>query len=244
MCGIIGFCGINSPETRKLLANLIYESAYRGKHSTGLVSYNGGSLDLHHLTPEHPCYGAPLEYSLAHMTMGVPALCVIAHTRYCTSDLSSPLPIVNNSTAVVLNGVITQEPFEAWPTYGYLPYKSKNDAEIALRLAQLGRVTKTPGSYAMCFLRDNGLITGVRSPERPLWYHVYQWEAGQPYAYAFTSTLDIAKRASVGATRVHSQELKPGMIVGLNDSVCFDRWETSPDLQIRSLSPPVAPCKL
>lgn len=242
MCGIIGFCGPNSPETRKLLANLIKESTYRGKHSTGLVSFNGDSLDLHHLTPEHPCYGVPLEESLMWMTMGVATLCVIAHTRYCTSDPASPLPIVDQDLAIVLNGVITQEPLENWDTYGPLPYTTRNDAEIALRLSRLGRVNETPGSYAMCFLGNKGTISGVRSPERPLWCHSFRW--GKDVAHVFTSTLDIAVRADQSNARVASQELKPGGLVTLQEGKCCAQWPTSPDLQIRALNPKVVPCNL
>lgn len=241
MCGIIGFCGPNDQHTRKLLANLINESTYRGKHSMGIcwgdkggnfaLSFGQFSVEDFELWMELAFYG------LTHLN-------VIAHTRYCTSDLDSPMPIINHDKAIVMNGVITQEPFETWPTFGGGPYGSRNDAEIMLRLAGLGRIQETPGSYAACFLDTQGLVVGVRSPERPMWWHSFQWEVdhGVDTAYVFTSTWDAANRADTSKSRKSSRQMLPGVVVCLNNAQEVARWDTAKDLQIKSKT--VYPCKL
>ncbi len=236
MCGIIGYVAPNTPESRKLLANLIAESSYRGKHSTGIASFNGQSIDVHQV----PLIG--LEESLMYMTMGVPDLRIIAHTRYCTSDPETPLPLLQGDCAIVLNGVISQEPKDTWPRYDWDPYATGNDAEIMLRLALQGTVEKTPGSYAACFLDFNGFVIGCRSPERPMWWHSFNWEGTQDVAYVFTSTLDIALRADSSKSKRLSRALISGVGVCLNDGDQVASWETRPDLQQPHI--PVKPCKL
>lgn len=248
MCGIIGFCGPNEQHTRELLSNLIVESAYRGKHSTGICWVNRDgefSLAFPDLTlSELQCWMELAFYGLEQIQ-------VITHNRYCTSDPDSPMPILDGNKAIVLNGVITQEPFESWPTYGPLPYSTRNDAEIMLRLAHQGRVHETPGSYAACFLSNDGILVGVRSPERPLWWHSFQWpvEVGcgrtrTDTAYVFTSTLDIANRADLDKAKKASRHLQPGVLVCLNNAQEVARWNTGPDLQVPDLNPAFPPCKL
>jgi len=237
MCGIIGYVAPNTVGTRQLLAKLLMESSYRGRHSMGIAWTFNGEFYQHMLNLEFGLFELELDLELCFC--GLDDLRVIGHTRYCTSDPETPLPLIESDMAIVLNGVISQEPPETWEQYGAGPYSTGNDAEIMLRLALLCRVEQTPGSYAACLLEDTGTIMGVRSPERPMWWH--SWLVDETdVAYVFTSTLDIAIRA--GGDRKTSREVIPGVGVCLNEAAEVARWNTYPDLQKPHKKVP--PCKL
>jgi glutamine phosphoribosylpyrophosphate amidotransferase len=188
MCGVVGYISPNTPEHRGNLVKLIQESMYRGLHSVGIASHNGKSIDVHHFVGN----GVDLEQALMWATMGVPELNVIAHTRYCTSDPDSPLPLFRDGCAVVFNGVISQESPENWPNTRKQPYLGRNDAEIALRFAQDGQLAEHGGSFAIGILRANGSQQWLRNGVRPLWCG--EWNG----ALFRCSTYDIARRALGG----------------------------------------------
>jgi glutamine phosphoribosylpyrophosphate amidotransferase len=187
MCGVIGFDSPNTDPYREVLARLLVESSYRGLHSLGFAWLGRQSMMLHHSPPliEREAVRELLDLALD----GLPHISLIGHTRYCTSDPESPLPVIRDGVAIVLNGVISQETSENWPNTRDLPYEGQNDAEIALRFAQDGALAKHGGSFAIGILYPEGDQTWVRNGHRPLWCG--SWMDARFHC----STRDIAKRA-------------------------------------------------
>jgi len=221
MCGVIGFSSPNSAQYRAVLASLLVESSYRGLHTLGLAWNGKHDTLVHHNSPliEREAVQELLDLALD----GLPRISLLGHTRYCTSDPESPLPIIRNGMAIVLNGVISQESPENWPNTRDTPYEGWNDAEIALRFAQDGALAEHGGSFAIGILQADGTQIWLRNGHRPLYQG--QWMD----AMFHCSTFDIAKRAL---------RSYPGWVchpVPLHDGLPID---------LQQPSNPVAPCKL
>lgn len=209
MCGIIGFSGAASPAARQVIERLFLDASRRGTHATGVASWSASLftslsapqpaaefVDAGCLDGLMPEQGQPFQ--------------LIGHTRYSTSDLNFNQPIVQGGCALVLNGVLSQEPPELWNKYLQHPVKfaTRNDAEIALQAALQGPAPSQrgalPGSYAVLELWHDGTMLAYRNGWRPL-YTVHVPFLGRFYA----STLDMFARALPGYAPTR---LAPGII--------------------------------
>lgn len=221
MCGVIGFNSPNTDPYRDVLARLLVESSYRGLHTLGLAWTGRHGTIVHHSSPlsEREAVRELLDMALD----GLPRISLIGHTRYCTSDPESPLPLIRNGMAIVLNGVISQESPETWPNTRDTPYEGWNDAEIALRFAQDGMFAEHGGSFAIGILDTAGTQTWMRNGHRPLWRG--EWMDARFHC----STYDIARRA-FGST--------PGWM--LHELPIVEQAR----MDLQQPSNPVIPCKL
>lgn len=173
MCGILGFVGPNTAATQQMVRQLMLHLSLRGTHATGLAVLVNHQLRTISMPVDARTF-------LERVTLDSPMcqsgeLKLIAHTRYSTSDLRWNQPVTDGYTALVMNGVISQEPPERWPfpwdgKNAVKKYETGNDAEVALRFAgvpnQRGHM---PGSWAICELEINGSLLVYRNGYRPLW---------------------------------------------------------------------------
>lgn len=189
MCGILGFAGDNTPKNRQLIKSLMLQLSLRGTHATGVAYQTVARVEtLEASIPATEFLETfPVEFMLPP---SLKPIRLIGHTRYSTSDLLWNQPIDREGTAIVMNGVISQEPPDCWPGAGLFDYRTGNDAEIALLYALNGQRGMMPGSFAICELDDAGLIC-YRNTDRPLW-----WGHGEDYTVA-CSTRDALLRCKV-----------------------------------------------
>lgn len=209
MCGVLGFSGNLTPETKQLVKNLIQQSRIRGLHSSGIsVLYdNILKTDIEILGVEE-IFNVIDSLPLGHISL-------IAHTRYSTSDLEFNQPIYNEFLSIVHNGVITQMSPENWEDfYGY-KCKGRNDSELILKCIENGGVPLMEfkdSSMAVIELHNNGEILFYRNVHRPLWYII---DSGNLFV---ASTRDIFIRA-FNSLRVKVEKCNPNFIYKLTQGV-------------------------
>lgn len=169
MCGILGFVGANHQHNRDLIKALTLHLSLRGIHATGLAWLN----DETGLRVLSAPVSAQEFWDKSEIHYGAGTLKVIAHTRYSTSDLRWNQPIADDTAAIVLNGVVSQEPPEKWPTpHANCIYATGNDAEVALEFIKAGQLQNLPGSWAICVLDSKTRqLRFWRNAYRPLWFH-------------------------------------------------------------------------
>ena len=162
MCGI-GMFASDEKHSIKLLQPMLNELGTRGLHSTGIV-WNDGNL-LHGKIENVPYYDFELP--------DVKAYSAIIHTRYSTSNIEYPQPImihdVPHPCAWALNGVITQEPFENWKQKFLYDGDNKNDAALIIHEGGYALEQFHNSSMAVVGL-SGGLPEFFRNGQRPLYY--------------------------------------------------------------------------
>lgn len=194
MCGILGFIGDNTKANRLLIEKLMLQLSLRGTHATGLA-FQSLHMGLGMVIEPIPAEAFFQLYSLDELLPDPQfPLALIGHTRYSTSDLAWNQPIEREGTAVVMNGVISQELPCDWPAADLMDYQTANDAEIALMFALTGQRGRMPGSFACCELNEGELLC-YRNTDRPLW-----WGRGKDYTVV-ASTQDALLRSGVKTVR-------------------------------------------
>ena len=172
MCTVIGIQLEFEPDVKPTLlsklTSLIEEAQIRGRQATGIAYWNGERLECFKETVPSPQF---LEhFQLENIIYDNNKISCVTHTRYATTygSLGEPQPIVKGNVAVVLNGVITQEPPNKWyQLFGVEP-ATENDAEIALHYYLDNKLPELPGSWALVILEQNKIFA-VRNRHRPLW---------------------------------------------------------------------------
>ena len=192
MCGILAFAGANTPPNVDLIERVMLQLSMRGTHATG---YSWRESDGHIEVCKQPISAAqfisafPLTALLSCSGLHLPEIRLIGHTRYSTSDLAYNQPLQMGNTAIVMNGVLSQEGPETWPKSKW-PYTTRNDTEIALHYALMGKRGDFHGSYAIAELDENVLLC-YRNGYRPLWFG-----KGDDYMIC-ASTRDALERCGV-----------------------------------------------
>lgn len=115
MCGIIGAYLIAPGKLEmEALVSIFHESQIRGMHATGMAYVKDGNVTIDQW--KEPASECITESLLRNCINEDGNLYLIGHTRYSTSDIEYNQPIGNRASAIVHNGVITQEPYEKWST--------------------------------------------------------------------------------------------------------------------------------
>lgn len=188
MCAIIGAV-IRFPTHSDFinLTNVFHESKIRGMHATGLAFIKNGRVEIQKL----PVSADKFPFDFRSYVNEDGNLYLIGHCRYSTSDLEFNQPIGDHTSAIVHNGVITQELPENWERiYGYKT-ETKNDSELVWHspnaLKEFAHM-----SMAVCELsaKDKQLIS-YRNGKRPLYLTTLT------NGSIITSTEDIPKRAGI-----------------------------------------------
>jgi len=195
MCFILGAILPNVDEYKiHLLNRLLLEGSIRGLHATGAAWLEGNTIKL----DSQPKPAAELNFDFVNCVDYDGYIRVIVHCRYSTSDLEYNQPIEVNGTAIVHNGVITQEMPENWETLYGLRCVTKNDTELLLR--SYGDVIDKwrESSISAIELRVNGVMRAYRNGKRPLHYIEYY------DGIIFASTKDIMVRAGLPAANIES----------------------------------------
>lgn len=189
MCGVIGvYLEKVTPAQIEKVKELIVHSSIRGVHATGISYFRNGRIQT---VKEH---GPPQDFFKYQNLEGCiddAILCLIAHTRYSTSDLRFNQPLGNGRMAICHNGVISQSSPEHWKDEFNLITKTSNDSELILQCLNGGQhpLTKFKGSMAVCGITDDKELFAFRNHERPLWY------CQENNGVIFASTKDILVRA-------------------------------------------------
>ena len=172
MCTVIGiqleFEPNVKPTLLSKLTSLIEEAQIRGRQATGIAYWNGERLECFKEAVPSPQF---LEYfQLENIIYDNNRISCVIHTRYATTygSLGEPQPIVKENVAVVLNGVITQEPPDKWYQLFGIEPATENDAEIALHYYLNNKLPELPGSWSLVILEQNKIFA-VRNRYRPLW---------------------------------------------------------------------------
>lgn len=165
MCGILGFVGRNSASNRDLIQRLMVELSLRGTHATGISVVTPTGIK----TVSMPVGAEEFFKRTSLHSLSTPSIRLIGHTRYSTTgDLAWNQPLFNARVAVVVNGVIDQRGPDHWPTQ-FGPYRTTNDAEIALNAATRCQCGEFGGSWAVCEI-DGASVNAYRNGYRPLWF--------------------------------------------------------------------------
>lgn len=218
MCGIVAFHGPRSAEALDLVQGCLLQAAVRGTHATGLAWLEGGELHMERAPVSAVDFVK--HYDLGRLAPDEERLSVVAHTRYSTSDLAWNQPLDDEDLALVMNGVISQDAPERWPLVEQKPYRTGNDAEVAMRYARLGRRGHMPGSFAIVELWSGGEMLAYRNAYRPL------YAAPAAGGALVSSTLDMLRR--VGLTGVL---LRPGVVYDCAGSATAQTFPTSHEEQ-------------
>ncbi len=189
MCGIIGveLDHIMAAQMTKI-KELIHQSSIRGIHATGFSYLKNGRVET---ISQHGTPAQLFEHQNIEACIQNAKLCLIAHTRYSTSDLKYNQPIGSGQMAICHNGVISQADPTLWPQQFGLQPRTANDSELILKCLEKGEchpLVKFKGSMAVCILTPEGVLA-FRNHERPLWFN--QEENG----VVFASTRDILFRS-------------------------------------------------
>lgn len=200
MCGILAFAGDNTPKNLKLIHDLMLQLSLRGTHATGFAIQTKGPLDILQAPVGAEAFLAqfPMDFLLPNHKQPIR---LIGHTRYSTSDLEWNQPLERDGTALVMNGVISQEFPHDWPMAEVFDYQTGNDAEVALMYALNGQRGHMPGSFAIAELNEADILV-YRNTDRPLW-----WGRGEDYSVV-ASTQDALKRCRVPEI----QFMRPGRV--------------------------------
>lgn len=191
MCGIIGFTSTNvAGLDLEILKKVMIESRIRGKHASGIVWWNGSSIQSKILP-------IPIDQLLnkfdLHSTVYGGQVSLIAHTRYSTSDIKYNQPLIGENIAIAHNGVITQSEPDDWQRlFGY-KCKTCNDSELLLRALENhdDPYEVFPNSSIAAVILNQNQVSFIRNGVRPLWCG----QIGNGIVYA--STYDILNRAGV-----------------------------------------------
>ena len=189
MCGIVGVeLDHIMPEQMAKVKELIHQSSIRGIHATGFSYLRNGRVQTisQHGTPESLFEHQKLEGCIQNAK-----LCLIAHTRYSTSDLKYNQPIGHGEMTICHNGVISQADPTLWPQMFGLQPRGANDSELILKCIEKGEchpLVKFKGSMAVCVLTPEGVFA-FRNHERPLWF------SHEENGVVFASTKDILYRS-------------------------------------------------
>lgn len=218
MCAIIG---IYAPDasglTMEFVRKIFLESSIRGLHATGVSYLKGGKVDT--ISLPVPADSFPFPENLEDWKEGN-SLFLIGHCRYSTSDLEYNQPVVGENSALVHNGVVTQEPPELWN----IECKGKNDSELLARMIEqdISPHEVYPEASAAWVRLTPETIQVCRNGKRPAYMSQYNG------AIVITSTLDIALRSGLGYNRV----VQPHLIYDLKKGTTASNGDPSPDLQI------------
>lgn len=194
MCGIIGYFNNNTkPDDLIVLRKVMIESKIRGKHASGIAWYNGQKIESY-IKPV-PISDLLNTFNLFAMLYNKSKICMIGHTRYCTSNIEYNQPIVSEdyNLAIAHNGVISQDSPDTWYNkFGY-HCTGKNDSELILRALENmdNPINKFPeSSIATVAIRD-GKLEYFRNSKRPMWMgHIGS-------GIVIASTYDILNRSGV-----------------------------------------------
>lgn len=191
MCAVLGvYLEGPKPEQIETLKALFLESQVRGKHATGYSFLKGTKV----VTKKKPLPAEEFLPEYFEVEPGDYTLQLIGHCRYSTSDLRFNQPIQGfTDSALAHNGVVTQEPPEAWGRYGY-KLQTSNDSELLYQAAHTGKepLNEFPeASIAACELTVKNGLRWYRNGKRPLHYSL------QDNGYFICSTFDIARRAGL-----------------------------------------------
>lgn len=196
MCGVIGASfKFATEEDAELVERVILQSKIRGLHATGITYLKNG--ELHTVKGSVPAdeflRTNPIVDMIDRSYSDCHKLILIAHTRYSTSDLRYNQPFSNGKTAIVHNGVVSQEPMHKWK----YETATANDSELILRSIEYKQhpLEDFPdASMAVVQLDRDGTLRGYRNGSRPLWY-----ASARPSSLLFASTKDILVRAGINA---------------------------------------------
>ncbi len=223
MCGIVAYSGRNTAAARGLLEALLLEGERRGAHATGLAFLDAGQ-ELCVFSEPLPARVLVEHYALAQtLATGPEQLDFVGHTRYSTSDRRWDQPLRDPYCALVMNGVISQDEPESWPRTDddLVPYRTGNDAEVALRYAKNGYRGQMPGSFAVAELWCRGTVYAYRNTRRPLYL---AWTAEGCFA---ASTMDMLHRVGLLTTTL----LEPGVVIDLRTRLVAESFPVSHELQ-------------
>lgn len=190
MCAVIGVYTKDLNSHKEILKEIFTQSQIRGKHATGIAYLDEGVMvNISKPIPSKSFIKCIDSIDVIGEFYG------IGHCRYSTSDISYNQPIVEDSSAVVHNGVITQKDPNSWEEeFGYNT-EGLNDSELILKSSLAG---KTPllefenSSMSCLELFNSGgkpVIFMYRNEYRPLWYVEFEG------AIFSASTSDILKRS-------------------------------------------------
>jgi glutamine phosphoribosylpyrophosphate amidotransferase len=187
MCAIIGTI-LKEPRAEDflMLHRVFLESKIRGLHATGIAYVKNNQVVI----DKRPVPADEFPFNFPSYLNEDGNLYLVGHCRYSTSDLEYNQPIGNDDSAIVHNGVITQELPENWKEiYGYV-CETKNDSELVLHsddpLQEFSHM-----SMGVCKLTKDKKLTVYRNGKRPLYL------TSIPSGCIITSTADIANRAEV-----------------------------------------------
>jgi len=189
MCGIIGVeLDHITPQQMIKVKELFHQSSIRGVHATGFSYLRNGRVQTisQYGTPDGLFQHQNIEGCIENAK-----LCLIAHTRYSTSDLKYNQPLGTGEMAIVHNGVISQAHPTLWPQQFGLQPRTNNDSELILKCSEKGDIhplVKFKGSMAVCILTPDGVFA-FRNHERPLWF------VNEDNGVVFASTQDILLRS-------------------------------------------------
>lgn len=167
MCAVIGVISDQRVD-EQILIELFTQSQIRGKHATG-ISFIDRKNEL--ITN---CKSIPSKEFINEFDFSVlpDKLRLIGHCRYSTSDLFYNQPLFSKVSALVHNGVITQQFPDKWKQhYGY-DCETKNDSELLLKCLDNKEdpFLKFKGSSISSIYLNNGNVSFFRNGNRPLWY--------------------------------------------------------------------------
>jgi len=192
MCGVIGaYFAAPKPAELDLLVEVFLQSQIRGKHATGMTWLQGGNL---HTIKEPVPAEVFVERHLQDPSQYLNEdgnLYLLGHCRYSTSDLEYNQPLSTEDTALVHNGVISQELPENWEGLYGVACETKNDTELLLRKRGNPFQDWLDSSIAAVELHANRTMIAYRNGKRPL--YLTKVNNGQ----LITSTRDIALRSGV-----------------------------------------------
>lgn len=204
MCAVVGAILIDpSKEDLLMLHRVFLESQIRGKHATGIAYIKNGDVVI----DKRPVPATEFPFDFPSYVNEDGNLYMIGHCRYSTSDLEYNQPIGDNASAIVHNGVITQELPENWKSiYGYDTI-TKNDSELVWHSEDPLREFSHM-SMAVCkLIASTKKLVMYRNGKRPL----YLSSIGN--GCIITSTRDIAIRANLSSQPIE---------VLMNHYVTFD----------------------
>lgn len=170
MCGVVGIRS-NTRIERSRVEDLLRQTSIRGMHATGVSKVVDNKLYTLILPMSAYDFIETEEWKEFSQDLGN---LLIAHCRYSTSDIRYNMPLVLDDTALVHNGVITQQDFSEWPIGDY---KTRNDSELLLHdlVRKTDNLKRYPtASYAYLWLHKvDGLytISASRNGLRPLYRH-------------------------------------------------------------------------
>lgn len=221
MCAVIGaYLPEVSREGLAVVKRLFAESEIRGLHATGATYYQGGQLHTIRDTIKGSDF---FERYDIEMMIDEGQLRLIGHCRYSTSDLEFNQPMLNESMALVHNGVISQESPKRWKElFGY-DFQTRNDSEILLQSLTHEHSFErwTEASISCCYMNKDGELFAYRNGKRPL--HFAEGRLGLFVA----STKDIISRAGLPS----SEPIQNGEKIRLTNFKRYTIQSSDNDLQ-------------